>query len=135
MAKKEFTYRGYPMKELEKMAIDKFITLLPSRKRRTLKRDFPERQKKLMTRIKEAKKALKDGKEMIVKTHSRDMIILPEMVGLKIGVHQGNGFKTITILPEMIGHYLGEFALTRRQVRHSAPGVGATKSSLYVPLR
>jgi len=94
MAKKEFTYRGYSMKELEKMPMDKFITLLPSRKRRTLKRDFPERQKKLM-----------------------------------------NGFKTVTIVPEMIGHYLGEFALTRKQVKHSAPGVGATKSSLYVPLR
>jgi len=135
MAKKEFTYRGYSMKELEKMPMDKFITLLPSRKRRTLKRDFPERQKKLMVRVREAKKSLKDGKEVIVKTHSRDMIILPEMVGLKVGIHQGNGFKTVTIVPEMIGHYLGEFALTRRQVKHSAPGVGATKSSLYVPLR
>ncbi|RLF97007.1 30S ribosomal protein S19 [Thermococci archaeon] len=132
MAKKEFTYRGYSMKELEKMPMDKFITLLPSRKRRTLKRDFPERQKKLMTRVREAKKA---GKDVIVKTHSRDMIILPEMVGLKVGIHQGNGFKTVTIVPEMIGHYLGEFALTRKQVKHSAPGVGATKSSLYVPLR
>jgi len=135
MAKKEFSYRGYSMAELEKMPLDKFITLLPSRKRRSLKRGFPERQKKLMAKIKEAKKALKEGKEIIVKTHSRDMIILPEMVGLKIGVHQGNGFKTVTIQPEMIGHYLGEFALTRKQVKHSAPGVGATKSSLYVPLR
>jgi len=135
MAKKEFSYRGYSMAELEKMPLDKFITLLPSRKRRSLKRGFPERQKKLMAKIKEAKKALKEGKEIIVKTHSRDMIILPEMVGLKIGIHQGNGFKTVTIQPEMIGHYLGEFALTRKQVKHSAPGVGATKSSLYVPLR
>ncbi|HDM23077.1 MAG: 30S ribosomal protein S19 [Methanomicrobia archaeon] len=135
MAKKEFSYRGYSMAELEKMPLDKFITLLPSRKRRSLKRGFPERQKKFMAKIKEAKKALKEGKEIIVKTHSRDMIILPEMVGLKIGVHQGNGFKTVTIQPEMIGHYLGEFALTRKQVKHSAPGVGATKSSLYVPLR
>ena len=72
---------------------------------------------------------------MIIKTHSRDMIVLPEMIGLKIGIHQGSGFKTITIVPEMIGHYLGEFAMTRKQVKHSAPGVGATKSSLYVPLR
>ena len=135
MAKKEFSYRGYSMAELEKMPLDKFITLLPSRKRRSLKRGFPKRQKKFMAKIKEAKKALKEGKEIIVKTHSRDMIILPEMVGLKIGVHQGNGFKTVTIQPEMIGHYLGEFALTRKQVKHSAPGVGATKSSLYVPLR
>ena len=135
MAKKEFAYRGYSLEELEKMTIDKFITLLPSRKRRTLKRDFPEKQKKLLASIKKAERALKDGKEVIVKTHSRDMIILPEMVGLKIGIHHGNGFKTVTIFPEMIGHYLGEFALTRRQVKHSAPGVGATKSSLYIPLR
>jgi small subunit ribosomal protein S19 len=132
MAKKEFMYRGHTMKELEKMAIDTFIKLLPSRKRRSLKRGFTEQQKKLLRKIRETKK---ESKDEIIKTHSRDMVILPEMVGLKIGVHQGNGFKTVTILPEMVGHYLGEFALTRKQVKHSAPGVGATKSSLYVPLR
>ncbi|MEA1994001.1 MAG: 30S ribosomal protein S19 [Euryarchaeota archaeon] len=132
MAKKEFMYRGYSMEELEEMAMDKFITLLPARKRRSLKRGFSEQQKKLLKRIKTVKETSGD---VIIRTHSRDMIILPEMVGLKIAIHKGNGFETVTIPPRMIGHYLGEFALTRTRVKHSSPGVGATKTSMYVPLR
>ncbi len=132
MAKKDFTYRGYSMNELEKMSIDDFMSLLPSRKRRSLKRGFTEQQKKFLERVREMKKSSNDE---ILKTHCRDMIVLPEMVGLKIGIYKGNGFKTLEIKPEMIGHYIGEFALTRQRVKHSAPGVGATKTSLYVPLR
>jgi small subunit ribosomal protein S19 len=72
---------------------------------------------------------------MIVKTHIRDMVILPEMVGLTILVHNGKEFVPVEVRPEMIGHYLGEFAITNKPVRHGTPGIGASRSSMYVPLR
>ena len=72
---------------------------------------------------------------MAVKTHARDMIILPEMVGTTVLVHNGKEFVSIAITPEMIGYYLGEFAITNRPVRHGTPGIGASRSSMYVPLK
>jgi small subunit ribosomal protein S19 len=63
------------------------------------------------------------------------MIVLPEFVGRTIGVHNGQMFINVEIKAEMIGHYLGEYAMTRRSVTHSGPGVGATKSSKHVPLK
>ncbi len=63
------------------------------------------------------------------------MVILPEMVDLTIGVHNGKEFVRVKILPQMIGHLLGEFAITNKRVQHGSPGIGATKSSAYVPLK
>jgi len=122
-----FKYRGYTIEELKKMSLEEFAKLLPSRERRSLLRGLTEQQKILL-------KKLRSGKEF-VKTHVRDMIILPEMVGKKIGVHNGKEFVPVEIKPEMIGHRLGEFALTRKRVKHSSPGVGATRSSKFVPLK
>ncbi|MBU7019291.1 MAG: 30S ribosomal protein S19 [Theionarchaea archaeon] len=135
MARKEFSYRGLSIEELQKMPMDKFISMLPSRQRRTLKKGLPPEKRKLVVRLRKAKKALQDGEKVIVRTHRRDMVILPEMVGLSIGIHSGKDFTVVEITPEMVGHFLGEFALTRRRVKHSAPGIGATKSSMYVPLK
>ena len=64
-----------------------------------------------------------------VKTQVRDMVVLPDMVGMMIHVHKGKVFEPISIEIEMLGHYLGEFTMTRSKVQHSAPGIGATKSS------
>jgi small subunit ribosomal protein S19 len=85
--------------------------------------------------MREAQEAAKKGKETTVKTHVRDMIILPEMAGAKIHVHNGKEFVAMGIKPEMIGHYLGEFAITNKPVRHGTPGIGASRSSMYVPLK
>ena len=82
-----------------------------------------------------AQEASKKGTELTVKTHVRDMIILPEMVGSKVNVHNGKEFVAITIKAEMIGHYIGEFAVTNKPVRHGTPGIGASRSSMYVPLK
>jgi small subunit ribosomal protein S19 len=57
------------------------------------------------------------------------------MVGLKFAVHNGKEFLVVEVKPEMIGHRLGEFALTRKRVIHGTPGIGATRSSMYVPLK
>jgi small subunit ribosomal protein S19 len=130
-----FKYRGYTLEELKKMNMDQFIQLLPARARRSLKRGLPPRQKKLLERLRRAYRAKKRGKDLLTRTHVRDMLIFPEMVGLKIGVYNGRIFEVVDIKPEMIGHYLGEFSLTRKRVQHGSPGIGATRSSKYVPLK
>lgn len=135
LERKKFTYRGYEIDELKRMNMDEFIKLLPARQRRSLRRGVPFRQKKLMERLRRARRALKKGKELVVRTHNRDMIIFPEFIGLSIGVYNGKEFITVKISPEMIGHYLGEFASPMKRVSHGNPGIGATRSSQYVPLK
>jgi small subunit ribosomal protein S19 len=135
MPKKEFAYRGHSMEELEAMSMDEFIKLLPSRQRRSLQRGLASEQRTLLENIRIAKKDLNEGEKAVTKTHSRDMIILPEMVGVTILVHSGKEFTPVEITPEMIGHYLGEFAITNKPVRHGSPGIGASRSSMYVPLK
>jgi small subunit ribosomal protein S19 len=132
---KEFLYRGLTLKQLESISMDEFIHLLPSRQRRSLKRGLSAEQRKLLENIRITKEAMRQGKSGTIKTHARDMIILPEMVGVTIQVHSGKEFVSVTITPEMIGYYLGEFAITNRPVRHGTPGIGASRSSMYVPLK
>jgi small subunit ribosomal protein S19 len=132
---KEFTYRGQSLGNLQSMSMDEFINLLPSRQRRSLQRGLTPEQRILLGKLRETQEALKKGKESTVKTHVRDMIILPEMVGAKIHVHNGKEFVAVEIKAGMIGHYLGEFAITNKPVRHGTPGIGASRSSMYVPLK
>jgi len=132
---KEFSYRGHSLGSLTGMSMDEFINLLPSRQRRSLQRGLTPEQRILLEKLREAKEAQKQGKEVNLKTHVRDLIILPEMVGIKIQVHNGKEFVGVEIKPEMIGHYLGEFAITNKPVRHGTPGIGASRSSMYVPLK
>jgi len=132
---KEFSYRGHNLNSLTGMSMDEFINMLPSRQRRSLQRGLTPEQRILLEKLREAKEAQKQGKDVSLKTHVRDLIILPEMVGAKIAVHNGKEFVAIEIKPEMIGHYLGEFAITNKPVRHGTPGIGASRSSMYVPLK
>ena len=127
--KKEFVYRGLSLEELQKLTIEELLPLLTSRMRRTLKRGLTEKQDKLLRDIQKAQPG--DS----IRTHCRDMIILPNFVGHTINIHNGKEFQRVDIQPDMIGHYLGEFALTRNKVKHTGPGVGATRSSKYMPLK
>jgi small subunit ribosomal protein S19 len=133
---KKFTYRGYTLEELRKLSPEEFAKLLPSRQRRALLRllrgTHPE-ARKLLAKIRGISK--KGDGETLIRTHRREMIILPEMVGLKFGVYNGKEFVVVEIKPEMIGHRLGEFSQTRKKVMHGAPGIGATRSSMFVPLK
>lgn len=131
---KEFTYRGHTLDELQEMTLQDFAELLPARDRRVVLRGLPPRQQKLLERVREIKEK-ENPKESFIRTHCRDMVVLPEMVGLRFGVYDGQEFTTVEVEPEMIGHRLGEFAITRKKVEHSTPGIGATRSSLYVPLK
>ena len=125
--KEEFTYRGHTILDLKNMSFQEFTSLLPASQRRKISRGFNEDHKKLIQRV-------KDGRTK-VRTHLRDMIILPEMVGIDLEIHNGKKFNSVTVQPEMIGHYIGEYALTRNVVRHGSAGVGATRSSKFVPLK
>ncbi len=118
------TFRGKTLDELQKMDIKELIKLVPARQRRSLLHGLTEQQKILLENIRRGKQAKKP-----VKTHVRDMIILPEMVGAQVLIHNGKVWNPLFITGEMIGHYLGEFSLTRKKVVHSAPGIGATRSS------
>ena len=127
--KKEFSYCGLSLEELQKLTIEELLPLLPSRMRRTLKRGLTVKQDKLLRDIEKAKTG------DVIKTHCRDMVILPSFVGHTINIYNGKEFQRLDIQPNMIGHYLGEFALTRKAVKHTGPGVGATRSSKFMPLK
>ena len=132
---KEFSYRGHSLASLSGLSMDEFINLLPSRQRRSLQRGLTAEQRVLLEKLRTVKELQKQGKDVNLKTHVRDLIILPEMVGVKIQIHNGKEFVAVEVKPEMIGHYLGEFAITNKPVRHGTPGIGASRSSMYVPLK
>ena len=126
--KKEFTFRGKNLEELKKLDIREFAKFLNSRERRSVLRnsDFIQRFLKKCEKIRDKKP---------IRTHNRDMIIVPQMIGLTIYVHNGKEYIQVRITAEMLGHRFGEFAVTRRQVKHGAPGVGATKSSAALSVK
>jgi small subunit ribosomal protein S19 len=129
---KEFRYRGYTVEQLNGMSTEAILQLLPSRARRSLNRGISDDKRKLLEDV----RSQKDGKlEGQIKTHARDMIVLPVMVGATVGVYTGKEFLSVSIKPEMIGHYLGEYAITNKKVVHGTPGIGSSRSSLYVPLK
>ena len=132
---REFRYMGYTLEQLQNISMDEFIELLPARQRRSLRRGLTIEQRKLLEKIRRVKENPDLAKKKPIKTHVRDMIILPEMVGVVIMVHNGKDFVPVEIKPEMIGHYLGEFAITNKPVKHGTPGIGASRSSMYVPLK
>ena len=129
---REFTYRGLSQKELEELPLDKLLKLFPARIRRSLTRGINDNKRKLIGEI----KATKEGKlKTPINTHLRDLIILPNMIGTTVNVFSGKEFVPVTITSEMVSHYLGEYVITNKRVSHGAPGVGASRSSLYVPLK
>lgn len=129
---KEFRYRGFTVDQLNSMSTEAILQLLPSRARRSLNRGISDDKRKLLEDVRSQKEGRLEGQ---IKTHARDMIILPVMVGANISVYTGKEFLSVEVKPEMIGHYLGEYAITNKKVVHGTPGIGASRSSLYVPLK
>lgn len=127
---KEFLYRGLSSDELKTISMDEFIRLLPSRMRRSLGRGISPSQRILIEKIRMWIPGSKP-----IKTHARDLIIIPEMIGKKIQVFNGMEFVDVDIDIKKVGHYLGEYAITNRPVRHGRPGIGASRSSMYIPLK
>ncbi len=129
----EFTYRGHTLDELEELSMEDVAELLPARMRRTVTRGLTVEQQKLLETAREA--GVEQTANDPIRTHLRDMPILPEFVGLTFAVYTGQSFERVEVEPEMIGHYLGEFQLTRTSVEHGQAGIGATRSSKFVPLK
>jgi small subunit ribosomal protein S19 len=125
LKRKEFTYRGKNVEELKKLDVREFSKYIKSRARRSVLRQFQQ----IEDFVNRAKVKIERGKS--VKTHLRNLIIVPEMVGMKISVHDGRNFFPVVITGEMLGHRLGEFAVTRGKVKHSKAGIGATKGSKF----
>ena len=129
---KIFAYRGKTAEDMQKLSLKEFAALLPARARRSLTRGMTEQQKKLMEKV----RAVKTGqRKKDVRTHCRDMWIVPEMFGLTIGVHDGKQFVPVIVTAEMAGHSLGEFVTPTKDVKHAAPGIGATRGSKFVSVK
>ena len=129
----EFTYRGHTLDELLELELDEVKELLPARQRRSITRGLTTEQEKLLEKARS--KTEEETANNPIRTHLRNMIVLPEFVGLTFAVYTGQEFERVKIEPEMIGHYLGEFQLTRNSVEHGQAGIGATRSSKFVPLK
>jgi small subunit ribosomal protein S19 len=127
---KDFLYRGRTEEELISISMDEFIRLLPSRMRRSLRRGISDRQRILIEKIRSWTPEKKP-----LKTHARDLIILPEMIGKTVHVFNGQEFVEVKLDIKKVGHYLGEYAVTNKPVRHGRPGIGASRSSMYIPLK
>jgi len=125
--REEFTYRGFKIDELKAMGISELLPLMPARARRKIVRGFSRGEETLLQKIR--------GGDEKVRTHLRDMIVMPEMIGKTIEIYTGKEFLRVEFQPESVFHYLGEFALTRKRVTHGSAGIGATRGSKYVPLK
>ncbi|HVE37377.1 MAG TPA: 30S ribosomal protein S19 [Nitrososphaeraceae archaeon] len=133
---REFRFRGLNVDQLKNLSIEALLPLLNARQRRSLDKRVGKYMNDEKRKLRERIKNVREGNSNeTIRTHVRDMIILPDMVGITINIHNGKEFSPITIKPEMIGHYLGEYSITNKRVQHGAPGVGASRSSLYVPLK
>lgn len=127
--KREFSFRGLALPRLKEMSLQELAQVLPARARRSIRRGFTVETMRFLERMRES------PVEKVVRTHTRDAMVLPEHVGRRVAVHNGKEYKEVEVRPEMIGHYYGEFSLTRRFEKHSGPGVGATRSSKFMPLK
>ncbi len=127
MAKK-VTFRGLEDEQLKGMSLSDFCALITSRERRAIKRGFTESQKILL-------KNIKKNPEKFHKTHERNMVIIPQMLGASLGIYNGKEWVKIEITTDKLGHRLGEFAMTRARIKHSSPGIGASRSSKHVSIK
>ncbi|KAL6227354.1 hypothetical protein ACLB2K_001313 [Fragaria x ananassa] len=109
------------------MSTDELVKLFPARARRRFQRGLKRKPMALIKKLGKVKREAPPGeKPEPVRTHLRDMIIVPEMIGSIIGVYNGKTFNQVEIKPEMISHYLAEFSISYKPVKHGRPGIGAT---------
>eukprot|EP00179_Madagascaria_erythrocladioides_P020407 CAMPEP_0198337410 /NCGR_PEP_ID=MMETSP1450-20131203/28172_1 /TAXON_ID=753684 ORGANISM="Madagascaria erythrocladiodes, Strain CCMP3234" /NCGR_SAMPLE_ID=MMETSP1450 /ASSEMBLY_ACC=CAM_ASM_001115 /LENGTH=145 /DNA_ID=CAMNT_0044042209 /DNA_START=58 /DNA_END=495 /DNA_ORIENTATION=+ len=133
---KKFSYRNVELDALLDLNMEALVKLLPARpRRRFTNRGLTRKPLALLKKLRKAKReAAANEKPAVVKTHLRNMVIVPEMIGSVVGVYNGKTFNAVEIKPEMIGHYLGEFSISYTPVRHGRPGVGSTNSAKFIPV-
>merc|ERR1712031_68933 len=133
---RKFTYRGVDLDQLLDMNNEQLMELFPCRVRRKISRGLKRKPMALIKKLRKKKKECPvNEKPDVVKTHLRNMVVVPEMTGSIVGVYNGKVFTQVEIKPEMIGHYLGEFSISYKPVKHGRPGIGATHSSRFIPLK
>jgi len=133
---RKFTYRGVDLDQLLDMNNEQLMELFVCRIRRKFSRGLKRKPMALIKKLRKKKKeAPANEKPDVVKTHLRNMVIVPEMTGSIVGVYNGKVFTQVEVKPEMIGHYLGEFSISYKPVKHGRPGIGATHSSRFIPLK
>ena len=121
--KKEIRYKGKTLEELKALETREFAKYVGSRERRTILRQFRE----IENFVNRANKKMANKK--LIKTHQRDLVMVPKMLGMKIQIYNGRNFISIEVIEDMLGHRFGEFAPTRGRVKHGSAGVGATKGT------
>ncbi|RNJ59103.1 ribosomal protein S15 [Verticillium nonalfalfae] len=133
---RKFSYRGIDLEALLDLDSEQLRDVVHARARRRINRGLKRRPMGLIKKLRKAKQEAKPNeKPDLVKTHLRDMIVVPEMIGSVIGIYSGKEFNQVEIKPEMVGHYLGEFSISYKPVKHGRPGIGATHSSRFIPLK
>ena len=133
---KTFQYRGVELNDLLDMSNEQLMGLFPARARRRFQRGLKRKPMGLIRKLRKARTNVPIGeKPPVVKTHLRDMLVVPEMIGSVIGIYNGKTFNSVEIKGEMVGHYLGEFSISYKPVKHGRPGIGATNSSRFIPLK
>mmetsp|Transcript_22383 Transcript_22383/g.56474 ORF Transcript_22383/g.56474 Transcript_22383/m.56474 type:complete len:146 (+) Transcript_22383:96-533(+) len=133
---RKFSYRGVDLDQLLDLSTDELVELFHARARRRFQRGLKRKPSALIKKLRKAKKEAGPGeKPKPVGTHLRNMIVMPEMIGSNIGVYNGKTFNQVEIKPEMVGHYLGEFSISYKPVKHGRPGIGSTNSSRFIPLK
>jgi len=124
MAAREFTYRGKKIEELKTIDTREFAKMVKSRTRRSILKQFAKIEK-FVANCEELSARKKN-----IRTHLREIVVVPKLVGYHISIYNGKQFLPLEITSEMLGHRLGEFSITRQKVKHGAAGIGATKSSM-----
>jgi small subunit ribosomal protein S15e len=133
---RRYSYRGVDLEQLLELKSDDLVALLHARARRRFHRGLGRKPLALIKKLRKAKKDAAAGERPeAVRTHLRNMIIVPEMIGSVVGVYNGKTFNQVEVRPEMVGHYLAEFSISYKPVKHGRPGIGATHSSRFIPLK
>ena len=130
---KKFSYRGVDLEQLLELKTDKLVELFCARQRRRFRRGLGRKPLALVKKLRKAKREVQGmDKPETIRTHLRNMIIVPEMIGAIVGVYNGKVFNTVEIKPEMVGTYLAEYAITYKPISHGRAGIGGEK---FVPLK
>lgn len=133
---RKFSFRGIELEKLLDLSSEQLMDVVDARARRRFQRGLKRKPMGLIKKLRKAKQEAPTGeKPAPVKTHLRDMIVVPEMIGSVIGIYNGKVFNQVEVKPEMVGHYLGEFSISYKPVKHGRPGIGATHSSRFIPLK
>lgn len=117
----KISFRGVDAETLLGMSTEEFKPLLNTRGQRKLTRGIPKSHEKFLAKLQKKKAEANGQKPAIVKTHLRNCLVVPEMIGSVVAVYNGKVFNVVDIRPEMLGRYLGEFSITYKPVARRNP--------------